>query len=104
MLKLSSSTEKMYVPLTAPTGTDVTALAVSVALRLENLGGEPAVGDYVTATMVNVSTDKTAGEAMVLLTAGAQPDGQYLTFLRIVSAPEDLRLLSGRVRIGDVRV
>ena len=104
MLKLSSSSEKMYVPVTAPAGIDLTAVPASVALRLESTGGEPAAGEYIAGTIVNLSADKTSGEVMVLLTAGLFPDGQYLVFARYVSAPEDIRQFAGRCRIGDVRI
>lgn len=97
MLILSSSTEKMFVPVTAPDGVDITTVGVSIALRSETVDGEPATGDYLTATWVN-------GEAMVLLATGAFPAGQYNVFIRLVSSPEDVRKLAGRVRIGDARV
>jgi hypothetical protein len=93
---LSTSTSYLYIPVTGPDGVDLTVFPVSVALRLEALGGEPATGDYVTATW-------SSGAAKVLITAGAQPDGEYLAYVRIVASPEDIRLLSGRVRIGDTR-
>lgn len=94
---LSSSTEKMFVPVTPPDGVDLTTVGVSVALRLETLDGEPATGDYLTASWVN-------GEAMVLVSTGEFPAGQYNVYVRLVSAPEDIRKLAGRVRIGDARV
>jgi hypothetical protein len=98
MNKLSSSSEYCYIPVTGPSGTDLTVFPVSIALRLEATGGEPATGDYVASTWVN-------GEAAVNLATGVYPDGQYLAFVRIQpGVPQDIRLLAGRVRIGDVRV
>lgn len=97
MLKLSTSTEYLYVPVTGPDGVNLTVLPVSIALRLEALGGEPSVNDYAAATWVN-------GEAALLLTAAAVADGQYLVFVRLQASPEDIRMLAGRLRIGDTRV
>lgn len=101
---LLTSTEYLYVPVTAPAGVDITGLPVSVALRLESAGGEPALGDYLAGTVVNASTDKTQGEVKILLTAGQYAAGQYLVFARLQSTPEDVRKCVGRWRIGDVRV
>lgn len=97
MLKLSTSTEYVYIPVTGPDGVNLPDLPVSVALILESAGGEPADTDYKSAIW------NSSGEAVLLVSAGEYPDGQYLAFVRIVNAPEDVRLLSGRVRIGDAR-
>lgn len=97
MSKLSSSTEYMYIPVTGPTGTDLTQFTVSAALIPESTGGEPADSDYKPATWVN-------GEVALLITKGEYPDGQYLSFVRVLVSPQDLRLLAGRYRIGDARV
>jgi hypothetical protein len=101
MLKLLSSTQYIYVPVTAPGNTDVTAFAVSIALILESVGGEPATGDYRSATWT--STDGLP-EATLLIAAADYPAGEYLAFVRVVAGAEDVRMFSGRVRIGDVRV
>jgi len=93
---LASSTEYIMIPVTGPVD-DLTLFPVSVALRLEATEGEPATGDYQSATWIN-------GEAALLVTAGSFAPGQYLAFVRVQAAPEDVRLLSGRVRIGDARV
>jgi hypothetical protein len=98
MIKLSSSTEYLYIPVTGPDGVDLHTTSASIALRLESTGGEPADGDYKAAIW------NSDGEAVLLVSKGDYSDGQYLAFVRIERAPEDVRLLSGRVRIGDVRV
>jgi hypothetical protein len=94
--KLSSSTQYVFIPVTGPAGLDLTTTAASIALLAEATGGEPADGDYKTAIW-------SAGEAVLLISKGDYPDGQYLAFVRVVHAPEDVRLFSGRIRIGDVR-
>jgi hypothetical protein len=96
MYKPSTGDAYMYVPITGPSGVNIQSFAVSVALILEGSGGEPALSDYKTATWVGT-------EAALLLTEGLYPDGEYLVWVRIVASPEDLRLPSGRCRIGDAR-
>lgn len=95
MLILASSTEYVSIPVTGPVA-DLTPFTVSIALIPESTGGEPAVGDYKSAAWIN-------GAAAHLVTAGDYPAGDYMAFVRIVAPPEDVRLFSGRVRIGDVR-
>lgn len=97
MQKLSSSTEYVYVPVTAPDGVDLTTVTMSIALRAEALGGEPSVNDYKNAIW-------SGSEAVMLISAGDYPDGQYLAFVRLLRSPEDVRLMAGRIRIGDNRV
>lgn len=101
MLKLSSSTKYMYIPVTGPSGLDLTTLPVSVAMIPEAAGGEPGTNDYKSATWKTTPDGQT--EAVVLISAGDYPDGEYLAFVRVVAAPEDIREYSGRVRIGDAR-
>lgn len=96
MLILASSSEYISIPVTGPVD-DLTPYTVSVALIPEAVGGEPALGDYKSAAWVN-------GEAAHLITAGDYPAGEYLAFVRIQASPEDVRLFSGRVRIGDTRL
>lgn len=96
MLILASSTEYVSIPVTGPV-TNLTVYPVTIALIPESTGGEPLLGDYKTATWIN-------GEAAKLVTAGEYPPGDYLAFVRIVATPEDVRIFSGRVRIGDTRI
>lgn len=96
MLILASSSEYISIPVTGPVA-DLTPFTVSVALIPEATGGEPVLGDYKSATWIN-------GKAAHLITAGDYPAGEYLAFVRIQATPEDVRLYSGRVRIGDARI
>lgn len=96
MLILASSTEYISIPVTGPVD-NLTGYPVTIALIPEATGGEPALGDYKSAAWIN-------GEAAHLVTAGDYPAGEYLAFVRIVAAPEDVRLFAGRVRVGDARV
>lgn len=100
MYKSSTGAAYMYVPVTGPSGVDITTFPVSIALRLEGTGGEPLATDYAAATW---TTNGTAKEATLLLTEGLYADGEYLAWVRVQAAPEDLRLNAGRVRIGDSR-
>lgn len=93
---LATATQYLYVPVTGPEGTDLTPFQVGVALIPESAGGEPQDADYRSATWEN-------GEAKVLVTAGTYPAGEYLVFVRVQASPEDVRLFSGRLRIGDAR-
>lgn len=96
MLILASSTEYLSIPVTGPVD-DLTGYAVSIALIPEAAGGEPALGDYQSAAWIN-------GEAAHLVTTGDYPAGEYLAFVRVIAAPEDVRMFAGRVRIGDTRI
>lgn len=96
MLKLSSSTEFMAVPVTGPVA-DLTGYAVSVALIPVAAGTEPLDTDYKAAAW------NSAGEAMLLVHPADWVAGQYTAYVRVVAAPEDVRMRSGLVRIGDAR-
>lgn len=96
MYKPSTGSAYLYVPVTAPDGVDPATMTASIALIPEAAGGEPAATDYKAATWVGE-------EAVLLLTEGMYPDGEYAVWLRIQAAPEDLRLPAGRCRIGDTR-
>lgn len=96
MLILASSTEYLSIPVTGPVA-DLTAYPVTIALIPEATGGEPALGDYKSASWIG-------GKAAHLITAGDYPAGDYLAFVRVVATPEDVRMFSGRVRIGDSRI
>lgn len=89
MMILASSTEYVFIPLDGPYG-DLTGYAVSVAL-LPDDGTEPADSDYLPAIWLN-------GEVALLHQWAA---GDYMAYVRISAPPEDVRLISGRVRIGD---
>jgi hypothetical protein len=99
MLVLASSTEYICIALTGPFA-DLTGYPVSMALVLPGQGagvnGEPADNEYQASAWIN-------GEVCYKPTAGQYPPGEYIAYVRIVAAPEDVRLLSGRVRIGDAR-
>lgn len=96
MLILQTSTEKIAIPVTGPVS-DLSGYAVSVALVSASAGAEPVSGDYQSAVWIS-------GEAVMLITAGQYPPGEYMAYVRVQASPEDVRLASGRVRIGDVRV
>jgi len=95
MQKLQTSTQYVSIPVSGPVA-DPTIFPVGIALLLESVGGEPTDSEYHTATWIN-------GEAVLLLTPEMYPAGAYLAFVRLQAAPEDVRLFSGRVRIGDAR-
>ena len=42
-------------------------------------------------------------DAALFIHAGDFPAGQYVAWVRVVTADEDVRRPSGRVRVGDVR-
>jgi hypothetical protein len=94
--KLSTSTEYVYIPVTGPDDVDLSTTVMSIALRLEATGGEPADADYKPAIWNGT-------EAVMLISKGDYLDGQYLAFVRVVRAPEDVRMIGGRIRIGDAR-
>lgn len=94
MLILATSTEFISIPVASPL-TNLTSYPVSIALIVPGVG-EPGNTDYKTATWIN-------GEASMLITAGDYPAGEYLAYVRVQASPEDVRLLAGRVRIGDAR-
>jgi hypothetical protein len=94
MLILASSTEFICIPMSGPYA-DLTVYAVSMALVLPG-AGEPLVTDYKTASWIN-------GEVCYKPNAGDYAIGEYNAYVRIVAGTEDVRLLSGRVRIGDAR-
>lgn len=96
MLILATSTEYLSIPVTGPVS-DLSVFTVSVALWPEAAGGEPAPADYKSAAWAG-------GEALHLVSAGDYPAGDYLAFIRVIAAPEDVRLFAGRVRIGDTRI
>jgi hypothetical protein len=83
------------MPVDGPADVDLSQFSVSVALVLEG-GGEPVTGDYRAANWVN-------GEAALLVASGDFAPGEYMAYVRVVAPPEDVRLVSGRVRVGDDR-
>lgn len=97
MYVLATSNEYVCIPLQGPE-TDLTGYPVYVAVVAED-AGEPAVGDYQTASWIN-------GEVCWKPTTDWGTDvgtGQFMAYARIVVSPEDVRLASGRVRVGDTR-
>lgn len=95
MLLLATSTEYIFVPLDGPPGLDLTQYQVGIAV-VPDAGIEPDLDDYQTATWID-------GEAAFLPSSGQYPAGQYMVYARISNPPEDIRLESGRLRIGDTR-
>jgi hypothetical protein len=96
---LASSSEFISIPVSGPTGVNLANATVSIALVSVLTGGEPATADYKSAQWLN-------GEAARQFTPNAGTEyapGEYTAFVRVVNAPEDVRLASGRVRIGDAR-
>ena len=100
MFKSSTGAAYIFVPVKPPV--DPTGFTVSIALIPAATGGEPLVTDYKPASW---SGTFAAGnlEAALLLTEGLYPDGEYAVWVRIQASPEDLRIPSGRCRIGDTR-
>lgn len=91
----ATSSTYLFIPVTGPAD-DLSGFAASIALVPEPAGAEPADGDYRTATWID-------GQPALLLTAGLYPPGEYMAWVRVLASPEDVRLPSGRVRIGDTR-
>jgi hypothetical protein len=91
----ATSKEVISVPVTGPTGVDLTQFLVSLAV-IPDTGAEPVNGDYAAGTWIN-------GEATLLVDATTKPAGDYVVWVRVVAAPEDVRRFSGRLRIGDAR-
>ena len=94
MKLMETSTQYLMVPVSGPVD-DLTTYAAYIAIVDED-AGEPADSDYRAATWIN-------GEAALLVNAGDYPAGQYMVYVRVVAAPEDVRMASGRLRVGDAR-
>lgn len=95
MMILASSKPYIYVPFDGPPGVDLTQFSAGIAV-VPDTGAEPEVGDYQAAIWIN-------GEAAYLVPDEGIPAGDYMVYGRLVAPPEDLRLLSGRLRVGDIR-
>jgi hypothetical protein len=94
---LDSSKEYILIPLPsmpAPTLADCDYLGI--ALIPAAAGGEPGDDAYQAATVID-------GEVAYRRTPGDYPPGDYFAFVRVQYGLEDVRLPSGRVRIGDAR-
>ncbi len=94
MHKLASSVEYILVPVSGPV-TDLTVYAASMAIVGES-SGEPADTDYQAAAWIG-------GEIAYKPAAGALATGVYDVYVRIIAGAEDVRLLAGRLRVGDPR-
>jgi len=95
MMILATSVEKIVIAIDGPAD-DLTPFTPYVALVADD-GSEPGDSDYHAATWLSPST-------MAYLPAkGQYPAGLYMAFARVVATPEDVRMRSGRVRIGDTR-
>lgn len=95
MMILASSREYVCVPVDGPDDTDLTQYDVTMAIIPDD-GTEPADGDYQQAAWLN-------GEAALLPPVGSLAAGQYMVFVRVQAAPEDVRVIAGRLRVGDNR-
>jgi hypothetical protein len=95
MMILASSKPYIFVPLDGPKGVDLTQFSAWIAV-VPDTGAEPATGDYQAATWIN-------GEAAILVGDGQYQPGDYMIYARLSAPPEDLRLVSGRLRVGDIR-
>jgi hypothetical protein len=92
---LASSREYICVPAEGPPGVDLTQYQAGMAI-VPDTGAEPDTGDYQAATWLD-------GEIAFLPTPGQYPPGFYMVYVRISASPEDVRLVSGRLRVGDIR-
>lgn len=96
---MATDSQYMSIPLPACPVDDPTVYTVSVALLREPVTGEPADDDYKAAIWLNGEiARKPAGQWQ-----DEYDPGEYMAYVRIVAGAEDVRLPSGRVRIGDVR-
>ncbi len=95
MHKLSSSVVYVLVPMTGPVA-DLTVFTASMAIVPES-SDEPADVDYKAATWIG-------GEVAYKPAAGELAEGIYDVYTRLIAGAEDVRLLAGRLRVGDPRV
>jgi hypothetical protein len=96
MMVLATSSEYVFVPLDGPPGLDLTQFDVSLAFVPDDgAGTEPDTDAYSSASWIG-------GEAALIPNPGLAA-GPYLVYARLVAPPEDVRLLSGRLRVGDTR-
>jgi len=92
MLKLETSTEFVCVSLDGPYA-DLTAYPVYMAI-VPDPSDEPDTSLYQPAAWLNGEVAyKPAGLA----------EGLYFVYVRITAGTEDVRLPSGRLRVGDPR-
>jgi hypothetical protein len=93
----------MFVPVWGPLGQDLTGYPCEVALIPDEDGREPELTEYHPGEWVG-------GEATLKPPGGAAwggdfPDGEYMAWVRVdamTALDEDVRLKSGRVRIGEL--
>lgn len=95
MMILATSRPYICVPADGPKGVDLTQYSAGIAV-VPDTGDEPDTGDYQAADWIN-------GEAVFLPAVDQFPPGEYMVYLRISAPPEDVRLVSGRLRVGDIR-
>ena len=103
MSQLTTSMARMFVPVYGPPGTDLTALAVDLALIPDDgSASEPASGDWHAAVWLSPDGIKPK-EASLLIGA---PNGQvyaagdYVVFARVTATPEVPVIECGRWSIG----
>lgn len=94
-------TSKTYlcIPITGPASAgDLTQYAVAVALMPDD-GTEPGYSDWQGAIWID-------GQAALLVNGGAPvsyPPGAYMAYATLTAGDETPVLVSGRVRVGDIR-
>jgi len=91
----ATSSPNIFVPLFGPVGTNWATVPVTMAFQPNDIG-EPATGDYKSATVIGQ-------EAVHQVIAGDLGAGEYMIWVRMQVSPEDIRLPAGRLRVGDVR-
>lgn len=95
---MASSRQYLLIPLPSCPVADPTSYPVFIALVPE-ASGEPADGDYKVAEWLNGEIARNpAGKWQ-----DEYPVGEYMAYVRITAGSEDVRLPSGRVRVGDAR-
>lgn len=94
MQLLATATQWVMVPVTGPTA-DLTGYQAYMAI-IPDGENEPSTSDYKSAVWMN-------GEVALKVSAGDFPEGQYKVYVRVTTGDEDVRLWSGRLRIGDAR-
>jgi hypothetical protein len=95
MMILASSRPYICVPMEGPKGVDLTQYSPGMAI-VPDTGAEPDVSEYLGADWID-------GEIAFLPVPGQFPPGFYMVYVRLAAPPEDVRLISGRLRVGDIR-
>lgn len=94
MMIPASSSEYIFVPVRGPV-TDLTIYTGSIAIMPEG-SNEPVNGDYQAAAWIG-------GQLAYKPTANQYTAGNYMVWVRLIAGSEDVRMISGRLRVGDSR-